>query len=105
MNIKQKIMAIPLEFGHEEYGSRDLTAYEVRELCAEVAQLHMDRIELAHKFNLEAMEEASAGLAEQLLAERAKIDELIAEIDELVGIGQIVYCDQLITALDKWRTK
>lgn len=44
MDIKEKIMAIPLEFGHEEYSSRDLTAYEVRELCAEVAQKEMDAL-------------------------------------------------------------
>ena len=113
MNIKQKIFTLPNPYADTSRDVSDMFVGYVRGLAdsAKVAQLHMDRIELAQKFNLEAMEEASAGLAEQLLAERAKVDALIAEIRALPvkhfdsSVYGSIDQDSVDEILDKWSTK
>lgn len=94
MNIKEKILDIPFSYPDsmpqgehpliESYQNSCKIGFN-RALtpCAEVAQAHVNELELAERYNFEAMEEASAGLEQQLLAERAKVDALIAEIDLL----------------------
>lgn len=81
MNIKEKIMAVPNPY--DESLSKD--RFESMKIhCAEVAQEYVDKLELAEKYNFEVIQEINAGLEQQLLAERAKVDALIAEIDEVI---------------------
>lgn len=114
--IKEKIMAIPNPYDDFDYDGRHymLVGYE-RGMAdsAEVAQEYVNKLELAQKFNLEAVQESCAGLAMLSLNERAKMEALIAELrevcfDEQSG-GYFHRLDiggaEISEVLDKWSTK
>ena len=118
--IKQKILALPLTAHRKIF-----TPQGIRQQCAEVAQEYVDKLELAEKYNFEVIQEINAGLEQQLLAERAKMESKEAYYKSVFSdggkqiqkhknniealIAEIKNCrlnaDDINTILDKWSTK
>ena len=106
MNIKEKIMAIPNPYADISRDVSDMFVGYERGVTdsAEVAQEYVKELELAEKYNFEVIQEINAGLEQQLLAERAKMDALIAEIDTIGDCEHIdEYKHYIGEILDKWK--
>lgn len=84
-NLMPSVAYLVIEFKDEGLGGKAFFMMQnVLYNASTIAERHVNDLELAQKFNLEAVQEINAGLEQQLLAERAKVDALIAEIDELI---------------------